>query len=102
MTIISGTTPTIEYTFTEVDPTEIAVAILSIKQNGTTVIERDLTTATVEESKITWSLSQAETLSLTVAIPTILYLDYRLTDGTRGAGVTTSATVLPSGKKEVI
>lgn len=102
MTIIKGTTPTIEYTFSEVDPAEMTAAVFSVKQIGQTVIEKDLTTATISEGKMSWTLTQTESLSLAAGVLTEIYLDYVLQDGTRGAGVTTPANVQPAGKNEVI
>lgn len=44
--IIIGTTPTITYKFKIVDVSDIAVAILTIKGRGTTVIEKTLAEVT--------------------------------------------------------
>lgn len=102
MTIIAGTTPTIEWTFTEVDPAQMTAAIFTVKQVGQKVIEKDLATATIDEGKMSWTLTQAESLQLAPGIQTEIFLDYVLQDGTRGAGVTTPANVVPAGKGEVI
>lgn len=102
MTIIRGTTPTIEYTFSEVNTADITVAYMTIKQYERTVVERDLTTATVEEGKVSWVLTQAETLLLKKGVEAQLHLDYLLSGGTRAAGVTETVQVDPTGKNEVI
>ena len=102
MTIIAGTTPTIEYTFSTVAIADITTAVFSVKQNGQTVIEKTLADATVGTGKISWTLSQAETLALSLSKVTRLYLDYVLTDGTRGAGVTQGVNIIEAGKQEVI
>ena len=50
--IIIGTTPTITYKFKVVDVSEITVAILTIKERNTTLIEKDLSGATVGEDTL--------------------------------------------------
>lgn len=102
MTIIAGTTPTIEYTFSSVTVANIITAVFTIKQNGQTVVEKSLADATVGTGKLSWTLSQAETLALSLTKTTKLYLDYVLNDGTRGAGVTQNASIVEAGKQEVI
>lgn len=102
MIIIAGTTPTIEYTFDSVTVANITTAVFTIKQNGQPVIEKTLADATVGEKKISFTLSQAETLALSRTKVTKLYLDYVLNDGTRGAGITRNATIAAAGKQEVI
>lgn len=102
MTIIAGTTPTIEWTFDTVTVANITTAIFTVKQNGQAAIVRDLTTATIGEKKISWTLTQAETLGLSLNKTTKVYLDYVLNDGTRGAGNTQNASILESGTQEVI
>lgn len=102
MNIIAGTTPTIAYTFQEVDPAEMTEAIFTVKQVGAQVIQKDLTTATLDEGKLSWTLTQAESLKLVPGVQTEIFLDYVLQDGTRGAGVTETARVFPAGVEEVI
>lgn len=102
MNIVAGTTPTFEYTFSSIDVANIVTAIFTIKQTEETVIEKSLSDAVVSEGKLSWTLSQADTLLLSPLKTTSIYLDYVLNDGTRGAGVTAAATVLKAGKNEVI
>ena len=82
--IIIGTTPTITYKFKVVDVSEITVAILTIKERGTTLIEKDLSDATVGEDTLSWTLTQEETLSIG-AKPASIMLNWLTADGTRGA-----------------
>ena len=100
--IIKGTTPTITYTFASVLVTDIDVAILTIKRDGAIKIEKQLDTATVDAVKktISWTLSQAETLS--VAGTAEIMLNWLTEDGTRGATKTTQVRFLPNHKEEVI
>lgn len=100
--IVKGTTPTIKYRFSTVDTQDISVAYLSIKQLERTVIERDLSTATVEAGALSWTLEQEETLNLQRKIPALIFLDYVLVNGLRGAGKTISIEIDPTGKNEVI
>lgn len=79
--IIRGTTPTIGFNFKTVDGTQITVAYLTVKQNRTIMIERDITTATATESNITWDLTQAETLSLKPKDKVKIECRYKLSSG---------------------
>lgn len=101
MTIIRGTTPVISFVFSEVNAADITVAILTIKQSGETIIEKDLDTATRDETGISWQLSQAETLSLSY-VPAVVACDWKLATGVRGRSNVVTATVEASGKNEVI
>lgn len=100
MNIISCTTPTIKYSFKVVDPSTIVEAYLTIKERGNVVIERDLTTATVGESTISWTLTQAETLSLDKSITT--QLNWLTESGTRGASEKAHIIISENLKNEVI
>lgn len=99
--IIRGTTPTIRYTFSKVDGRELRVAILKIKQNNVVKIERDITSASIDEKYVEWILSQEETLSLDCSRATIS-LDWLDLNGMRGAGITKSVVVTNSATNEVI
>lgn len=83
--IIRGTTPTITYTFKTVNVQNITVAILTIKYNGSVVIQKDLSNATVATSSLSWLLSQEETLSFDANQKAKMMINYKLADGTRGA-----------------
>lgn len=98
--IISGTTPTIKYTFHEVDPAHIITAILTIKKGGAIPIKKELATASVGDDSLSWTLTQAETLS--VAGSAELMLNWLTQDGTRGASKTTMVSFTPNHIEEVI
>ena len=104
--LIRYTTPTVQFTFSDIDVTEITESYLIIKQGGKVIIERDLTTAdvvhTAQANYLAWTLTQAETASLTKSFTAQIYCDWKLQDGTRGRSATKSATVQESGKLEVI
>ena len=103
MNIISATTPTITFNFSEVDPAEISVAYLIIKIGGTTVIEKDLLSATVDETSISWTLTQEETLLLKPAgIVCRICCDWKTNNGTRGRSKVGEYKIEESGKQCVI
>ena len=93
-----GTTPTITYTFRIVDPADIVVAALTIKQGGETLIERDLDTANVVSTEdrraLEWTLTQAETLALVTRPNAEMQMRYKLLDGSAHA---TAVTTFPPG-----
>lgn len=101
MAIIRGTTPTIEFIFTDVAVSDITTAILSLKQLGKTVIEHDISSATVDES-LSWKLTQEETLSLNNRYDVEIVCDWKLTDGTRGRSHKLCTPVGNPGKDNVI
>lgn len=105
MAIIKGTTPTIKFTFSSISSSDISAAYLTIKQGGRDVIQRDLTTAVINESSgswsIDWTLTQEETLGLSRSNATI-YCDWKLRDGTRGRSAVKKESIEESGINEVI
>jgi len=99
--IIIGTTPTITYKFKVVDVSEITVAILTIKERGTTLIEKNLADATVGEDTLSWTLTQEETLSIGAKSASMM-LNWKLADGTRGASDVVLVTGGDNHIREVI
>ena len=98
MAITRGTTPTISYKFKVVDPAEIEVAYLTLEQDGVAPVEKDLSEAIVESDRLTWHLTQEETLNfrakhgLAKYPPVKMQLRYRLRDGSAHA---TSISEIP-------
>ena len=101
MPIIRYTTPTLKFTFSEIDVADITAAFLVIKQNDRTVLERGMDSATIAESSLSWTLAQEETGRLCKGDVTIL-CDWKLQDGTRGRSKVKTEKVINSGKNEVI
>ena len=101
MEIIRGTTPILVFTFSDVSVSDIDTAILTIKQNGTTIITKDLTDATTAAHTISWQLSQTDTLSLNCWTANV-YCDWKLANGVRGASSPFNIGVVTSGVSEVI
>ena len=100
--IIKGTTPTITYTFSSVEVTELTKAVMTIKADGVIKIEKDLTTADVDAQKktVSWTLSQAETLSVTTKAEVMI--NWVTQDGTRGASDKTNVLFDRNHIEEVI
>lgn len=101
--IVRGTTPTIKYTFSTVDLTELESAVLTISQRSVTV-QKTLSAAVVdsEAKTLSWTLTQSETLELTAGSATEIKLDWLLQNGTRGAGNSITVNVLKPGVNEVM
>lgn len=81
--IAIGTTPTITYSFNIVNPSDIVVAYMTIKVAGEIIIQKDLNEAIVEETTISWTLSQDDTLEIGKRHAKIM-LNWVTSDGTRG------------------
>ena len=96
MNVIKGTTPTIEYTFSTVQLSNMTKAIMTIKAGGNIIVQKDMTTATVGQNKLSWTLTQSETLSC--GSETKVMLNWLLADGTRGA---TKECVLVFGENHI-
>lgn len=100
--IIRATTPAIKIVFKTVNVSDITTAILTLKQKKTTVIEKDLSSATVGEEDITWVLTQADTLEMVSGVDVTIVCDWKLLDGTRGRSASVTTAVGNPGKDEVI
>lgn len=101
MIIIRGTTPTIQYTFTDIDPADITVAYMVIAQNGTAVVEKALSDATRDEDGLLFVLSQEDTLALSKGNGTIA-LDWKTANGVRGRARVCEFSTGEPAKNEVI
>ena len=103
--IVRGTTPSFIYTCNSIQVSDIATIYLTITQNGTTKIEKDKTSATIDttHNTVTWKLTQAETLTLDTTKVASVYCKWKLTsDGTVGEAVQIDVRINPTGKDEVI
>lgn len=98
--VIRATTPTIKYTFNVVSVSDITKAYLTIKK-GDTVIEKDITDATVGEDFLAWTLTQAETLSISAG-SALMELNWLTAGGTRGASGKNTVIFDTNLKEEVI
>ena len=83
--IIRGTTPPIRFTFSNVNPLEMTVAFLPIRQ-GNVVIEKELSSASsVTDTVIEWLLTQEETLALEAGRLAQVQCRYKFESGAVGA-----------------
>lgn len=115
--IVIGTTPTIIFNgFSQVRPPDFERAILSLvqplslvhKNAGSITIKRELDTATVTESAISWTLTQEETLRL---VPILseqrpgrvkIVLNYLTAAGLRGTSKPIELDVIDNPVREVL
>lgn len=94
-----GTTPTFTYTFKKVPVEDIAVCFLTVKED-TVKVERDLTTATVGEDTIEWTLTQEETLKFKDKVA--YQIRWKTVDGKTGKSPITTDKVTDILKEGVI
>lgn len=100
--IIRGTTPTIKIKFSKVNPSEITEAYLCIKQYDSNVIEKDLSSASVDGDSLSFVLSQKDTLALKKQTIASIILDYMVNGITRYSSRRMDYNVVDPGKNEVI
>lgn len=79
--IARGTTPTIEFTFSSISPTDINTAYLTIKQNKILKIEKNINEANIGDANISWNLTQEETLKLNEKHLCEIQIRYTLKNG---------------------
>lgn len=99
-----GTTPTIRYKFKTVNVTDITVAYMTMKQ-GALVVEKTLADATVvhddANNYIEWTLTQAETLSVSMKINIEIQCRWKTGEGVAGESpitITDPARILKEGE----
>lgn len=78
--MIRGTTPTLEFML-PFETQTLAEAYITIAQQNSTVIEKNLAECTSEGSKITVTLSQEETLKLNSGMKAEIQIRCRTTEG---------------------
>lgn len=101
--IIIGTTPTIIYKFSIVDPADFATAVLTIKDSRKQEkLRKTLDTATVGTDYVEWTLTQAETLSLGTGDGLTMMLNWLTNGGTRGASAEEPVITVNNHIREVI
>ena len=99
--IVKGTTPTIQYTFSRINPANLTAAYLTIREGDTVTLEKDITTASIGENDISWTLTQAETLAFEAKEIRVM-LNWLLQDGTRGTSKKSKILIQENDKEEVI
>lgn len=98
MEIIRGTTPTLIFTFSEIEPSDISVCYMLIKQKGQTIIEKQLSDGVVDENGLSFTLTQTDTLALSTTIPAQVLLDWKTAEGVRGRSNIYDCAVKVAGK----
>ena len=98
--IIRGTTPTIKYTFNDVQVSTITAAYMTVQMGGRTLFEKELSDDTTGTNYIAWTLTQAETISMTGEYIMVM-LNWLTDSGTRGASAE-SKFYITSNMKEVV
>lgn len=79
-----GTTPTICFHYHTVLVEDIDVAYLTIKQRGTTIIEKDLSQAIIADNYLMWRLTQEETLLIEEKATLEIQCRFKTVDGYAG------------------
>ena len=97
--IIKGTTPTIKYTYETADPSLFTTAVMTVKRNHSVLIERDLTTATIDGQTIAWTLTQEETLAVDGTAEIMCNF---VAAGIRGASRRTAVEFTTNHKEQVL
>lgn len=89
MVIWRGTTPTIQVVFKTVDPANITNAKLTFYTDQATILEKDLSSAQIGETSISWTLTQQETLDIQTSSRMTLYVicNWLTSSGVRGVSV---------------
>lgn len=100
--IIRGTTPTIKFSFRQIDPADIFTAFLVVKQLGAVKIRLPLEAAARDESSLSWMLTQEQTLSLSPGREVTIVCDWKLHNGVRGRSEEAVYSTEEPGVKEVI
>jgi hypothetical protein len=82
--IMRGTTPTIRFTFSKVDVSEIEVLYVTAEQGGVILFEKTIDDATMGENYFDVHLSQDDTLAIDAKTKFSIQCRYRLTNGMAG------------------
>lgn len=97
--IALGTTPTILINLDKVDPKTFVIADLTIKNGHGIIITRNIDTASIKDSQISWKLTQKETLKLTTTAYYKVMCNWVMADGTRGITKETELRAIDNHEK---
>ena len=101
MLIVKGTTPTILYTFSKIDPLTITDGRFVMKQGCATVVEIPFSDATVDAEGVSFTLTQEQSLKLRSGCKAKLMFDYTM-GSTRAQSTVAEAYIGEEGVDEVI
>lgn len=100
-TIVIGTTPTIIYKFSIVDPQNFIAAEMTIKNKNSILLRKELSDATIGGNTIQWDLTQEETLGLGTGSMTMM-LNWLTAGGKRGTSKEINVQVMHNHIEEVM
>lgn len=100
--IARHTTPAFTYKPSAVEMSAITKVFLVIKQDGSPLITKDITTANITEDGYTWTLSQEETRSLASRKSVTAQVDYLTSGGMRYTTIPKAYDITESAINEVI
>lgn len=100
--IVIGTTPSLIFTFKTVNPFDLTRAVLTIQQLGRTIVERDLTSATLNSDSVSWTLTQEETLLFSASNDAEILVNWLDNNGTRGVSVKSRCKFIRNSINEVM
>ena len=100
--IMRSTTPTIEFTFKIVPVADIVEAFLTIKQQEKLILEKELSEAVVGEKSLEWTLTQEETLKISMRKTVKIQCKYKLRSGSAYGSPVYEVHPLEILKEEVI
>lgn len=101
--IVIGTTPTIRFNFSIVNPTDFTEAVFTINNfDKIEILRKTLDTATVGDGYIEWILAQNETLQLDVGKSFSMMLNWLTNSGVRGVSIKESINVVDNHIREVM
>ena len=96
------TTPAFTYKPSAVEMSAITKVFLVIKQDGSPLITKDITTANITEDGYTWTLTQEETRTLTSWKTVTAQVDYLTSGGLRYTTIPKIYDITDSAINEVI
>lgn len=101
MEIVKGTTPTFQYTFNAIDPTELTEAYFVIRQGRENIIQMPLSEAEIDGTTVSFTISQEDSLKLIPGLKATILLDWAI-GSQRGQGKRREAYIGEEGVDEVI
>lgn len=78
-----GTTPSISFRFKSIACQDIVKAIVTFERDGVEILRKTLETATIQDNRLTWKLSQEDTIAINEGMTNCM-LNWVTADGTRG------------------
>lgn len=83
--VVPGTTPTLRFRFKTIPLNQLVEAYLTIQQDGENIIEKTLEEAVAEESCLSWTLTQQDTLKIAEHSRVLIQVRFKTSGGYAGA-----------------